>query len=82
MNEKENNVAVQIGSILKTIRKHKKLTQKDLSVLISGNVSLHGLISKIENGFHKGVPFEKVCIILSAMNIDLLELISSTTKTK
>lgn len=79
---KEKNTASQIGAILKEIRKNKKLTQKDLSIEMSGNTNLSGLISKIENGFHKEVRFSKVCAILSAMDIDLLKLISSHSKNK
>ncbi len=76
----EENTAIQIGIILKSIRKGKKLTQKDLSVIICGNVELHGLISRIENGAHKNVPFDKIYSILLALKIDLFELL--TTKNK
>lgn len=76
----EENTAIQIGVILKQIRKSKKLTQKDLSIIISGNVELHGLISRIENGAHKNVPFDKIYIMLSALGIDLFKLLITKNK--
>lgn len=74
MNEKEENTARQIGNIIRLKRKSKKLTQKELSVIMCGNTGLHGLISRIENGEHKGVPFDKIHSILLALGIDLIDL--------
>lgn len=74
----KENTAIQIGFVIKSKRKSKKLTQKDLSVIMSGNTEQHTLISRIENGAHKGVPFEKIHTIFMALGIDLIELITNT----
>lgn len=80
MTEKESNISCQIGNIIRLKRKSKNITQKDLSVLISGNISLHGLISRIENGAHPAVPFYKIQIILNSLGIDILQILSEINK--
>lgn len=78
MDLNEENNAIRIGSLIKSKRKSKKLTQKGLSIVMSGTDELHTLISRVENGAHKGVPFDKVHSILLALEIDILELITNT----
>jgi len=78
MSLEQENIAVKIGSLIKSKRKSKKLTQKDLSVLMCGNSDLHTLISRVENGAHEGVPLNKINSILLALGIDLINLITNT----
>lgn len=67
----------QIGGILKTKRKAKNLTQKQLAVLAYNDEMQQSLISRIEAGGYK-TGFEDVATILKSLGIDLIELIVNT----
>jgi len=68
----------EIGAILKSKRKSKNLTQKQLAVLAYNEITYQGLISRIESGTYKEIRFQDVAIILSAFGIELIELIEKT----
>lgn len=72
------NTSQQIGEILKTKRKSKNLTQKQLAVLAYNEITYQGLISRIESGTYKEIRFQDVTIILDAFGVDLIELIINT----
>ena len=68
----------EIGAILKSKRKAKNLTQKQLAVLAYNDITCQGLISRIESGTYKEIRFQDVTIILAAFGIDLIDLIEKT----
>lgn len=65
----------EIGNIIKTFRKKKKLSQKQLSQKIFGNEKHHAAISRLENGKHDEVKFETVYNSLNALGIDLFAIL-------
>lgn len=73
----DENIAIQIGLLIKEKRKSKKLNQKQLAVLLNGKESDHGLISRIENGERENVRFDTVYMILLALDIDLIEILNT-----
>jgi transcriptional regulator with XRE-family HTH domain len=67
----------EIGAIIKTLRKEKKLSQKQLSEKVFGNDTMHATISRLESGKHSKVHFNSVCITLEALGIDIFKLIKT-----
>lgn len=71
------NTSQQIGEILKTKRKSKNLTQKQLAKLAYHDEMQQSLISRIEAGNYKS-GFEDVALILKGLGVDLISLIEKT----
>jgi transcriptional regulator with XRE-family HTH domain len=67
----------KIGTIVKTFRKEKKLSQKQLSEKVFGNDTHHATISRLESGKHENVRFDTVCITFEALGIDIFKLIKT-----
>ena len=69
--------AKQIGEVIKKARKNKKITQKELSVMLNvgrDNISLY------ESGKIKVIPFEKRAKLSSVLNIPVSELLYDNEK--
>ena len=67
----------QIGEVIKKARKNKKITQKELSVMLNvgrDNISLY------ESGKIKVIPFEKRAKLSSVLNIPVSELLYDNEK--
>lgn len=67
--------AQEIGTIIKTFREKKKLSQKQLSKKIFGNETHHAAISRLENGKHDEVKFETVVNTLDALGVNLFKIL-------
>lgn len=67
----------EIGSIIKTCRKKKKLSQKQLSEKIFGNDARHASISRLESGNLESVQFNTIYNTFLALDIDLLKLLKT-----
>jgi len=72
--------AQEIGSILKSKRKSKNLTQKQMAILAFDDEKQQCLISRIESGQYKSVGFEDINSVLKGLGFDLIELITETIK--
>ena len=70
--------AVELGSIIKSRRTEKKISQKQLSFMIFGDENHNASISRIESGKLKEVQFFSIYNILKALDIDLITLIQNT----
>lgn len=69
--------AKQIGEVIKKSRKNKKITQKELSVMLNvgrDNISLY------ESGKIKVIPFENRVKMSSVLNIPVSELLYDNEK--
>ena len=69
--------AKQIGEVIKKARKNKKITQKELSVMLNvgrDNISLY------ESGKIKVIPFENRAKMSSVLNIPVSELLYDNEK--
>ena len=67
----------QIGEVIKKARKNKKITQKELSVMLNvgrDNISLY------ESGKINVIPFEKRVKMSSVLNIPVSELLYDNEK--
>lgn len=67
----------QIGEVIKKARKNKKITQKELSVMLNvgrDNISLY------ESGKIKVIPFENRVKMSSVLNIPVSELLYDNEK--
>jgi len=71
------NTAKQIGIIIKSCRKKKKLSQKELSEIIFGSENRHACISRLESGNLESVHFNTVYNTFLALDIDLLKLLKT-----
>lgn len=70
------NTAQQIGLIVKTQRKKKNLSQKELSIRIFGDETHHATISRLESGKHDKVQFDTVYNALNALGVDLFTMLN------
>lgn len=69
--------AKQIGEVIRQARKNKKITQKELSVMLNvgrDNISLY------ESGKIKVIPFENRAKMSSVLNIPVSELLYDNEK--
>ena len=71
------NTAKQIGVLIKSCRKKKKLSQNQLSVKVFGNDTHQATISNLESGKHDNVRFDTVYNVLESLGIDLLSIIKN-----
>jgi hypothetical protein len=69
--------AKQIGSIIKSKRVEKNLTQKQLAVLCFKQEMYQGFICRVEKGQLKDIRFDDVRLILGIFEIDLMKLITN-----
>lgn len=75
------NIAQEVGTVIKSHRKKKKLSQKQLSVLVFGDETHQATISRLESGKHEKVQFDTVYNALKVLGVDIFKTINAKALT-